>query len=421
MRKRSAVRVFALFLALIFLIPAAAIAIEIEPEIELQEDMGLCAEVELQNTQRVFGVRSHRSYGECGQPIPARYGAGQTGNGLGWGSVGYIVAPTQTLSGYRILRYQSTVSYIFRPIEHFSAYALGDSATTFAPARNITRAEAATMLYRLSGAPDTPGTSHFSDVADGAWYRASVMYLSSRGVILGLPDGTFRPNQIITRAEFSAILTRYAGLDIAAPATAQFPDVVYGAWYHPSVTASADKGWVIGFTDGTFRPANNISRAEAVTMINRMDGRTGVNISADVDNPFTDVPGDHWALGAILSASRWHSCEWHTPEPFARGIEHFHEGTNFEWFEFSDRIHLGLGRTLFPSVEFQADPTMRPDPPGTVSWPIRPFPTSWDFDNPGAGPWPQWGWRFIGLEYEINWLFISDADYAQYSQWIIWP
>jgi len=339
----------------------------------------------------IDGRRGHSFQDETGRSLQSFPGTESGGIWSSEGWEGRVEATSQIIDGYVPVRYSSRVNYIFRRIRHFSGYALGDSPTTFAPGRSITRAEAATMLYRLSGAPDIPGTSHFPDVSDGAWYRAPVMYLHSRGVILGLPDGTFRPNQIITRAEFAAILVRYAELDTSIPAATQFPDVAPTQWYYTSVGTLVDSGWVVGFTDGTFRPANHISRAEAVTMINRMDGRTAVNIPADVQNPFTDVPSNHWALGAILSASRWHDCEWHTPEPFARGVERWRDAINPGAYPSFPAL-LSPGVDLLPSVEFEADPSMRP-PRNIVT---------------GVYTWPQWGWRYLGLEYEINWIYIPN-------------
>lgn len=419
MRKNAIVRFFTLFLAISFIIPVTAIAVETD-SVELlgsQADLVLFTEIEPQNANRVFGSRNHHMYDEFGQRLPFSVARGQNA------TAGNIVASTRTVPGYRVLRYQSTVRYIFRPIQNFSPYVQGRTATTFAPGQNITRAEVAVMFHNLSGAPAPPANAPtFPDVSATAWHRPAVQYLAARGVVTGDGRGRFNPNTNITRAEFAAMLARYGDLTIAASSAPIFPDVGADRWYRATVETLAREGWMTGLPGDIFGPARNITRAEVVTAINRMDGRTAINIPADVDNPFTDVPRTHWAFNAIISASRWHDCEWHAPEPFARGIENFHAGTGYAGLEFFGMdIWLGLGRTLLPSREFQANPAMRPDAIGTVSNSVRVFPTTWDYDNPGGDRWPQHGQRFLGLEYEINWIFISDTDYATYGQWITWP
>ena len=154
------------------------------------------------------------------------------------------------------------------------AYVSGYPDGTVRPGANITRAETAQMLYRLltSDAQSRYATksNSFSDVAADAWYCESVSTLSGMGIITGYPDGTFRPNEKITRAEFATLLSRFTE---AKPAgTASFSDTA-SHWARAAIETASANGWVTGYPDGTFRPNNSITRAEAMTMINRMLGR----------------------------------------------------------------------------------------------------------------------------------------------------
>lgn len=160
------------------------------------------------------------------------------------------------------------------------AYTSGYPDGTVRPNASITRAEVAQMLYRLLSdsvrASKKTDRNSFSDVVSTDWFCTSVSTLSAMGVITGYPDGTFHPNANITRAEFAAILSRLAGVKSAK--TASFSDIS-GHWAISAISAVSAKGWVTGYPDGTFRPNAKITRAEAMAMINRMLGRLPGTVS----------------------------------------------------------------------------------------------------------------------------------------------
>ncbi|MDR3294432.1 MAG: S-layer homology domain-containing protein, partial [Clostridiales Family XIII bacterium] len=176
------------------------------------------------------------------------------------------------------------------------------------PDDELTRAEAATIFFRLLADEGkySPLTARFSDVSAGRWFTQAVAYLASTGIILGYPDGTFRPDAQITRAEFAALSARFDYLEADADANA-FTDVAAGHWAKNYIESAALKGWVIGYPDGTFRPDNNLTRAEIVTVVNNMLGRDNnpVNIPDDVPQ-YTDLAKTHWAYGGIMEASATH-------------------------------------------------------------------------------------------------------------------
>lgn len=158
----------------------------------------------------------------------------------------------------------------FNGIDHF-AYIFGYPDGTVKPHRNITRAEVATILYRLLKdevrAQYQTDQCSFSDVAADAWYSTNIATMEAMGAVAGYPDGTFRPNNPITRAEYTAILSRFA--DLTVPQEESFTDID-GHWAENAIRASQETGWVAGYEDGTFRPDNCITRAEAIAITNRV-------------------------------------------------------------------------------------------------------------------------------------------------------
>ena len=155
------------------------------------------------------------------------------------------------------------------------AYLFGYDDGTIRPNHNITRAEVATIFYRLltDRARAVYGTdvNSFRDVSAGSWYNEAVSTLSSMGILNGYGDGTFKPNEPITRAELTSIAVRF--FDYAAAYRGAFSDVTAGDWFAGSVQAASDLGLVGGYPDGTFRPDAYITRAETVAIVNRMLGR----------------------------------------------------------------------------------------------------------------------------------------------------
>ena len=189
-------------------------------------------------------------------------------------------------------------------------YIFGYPGDMFYPDEAITRAETAVILYRLlmSDGGDPPGNAEsFADISAGDWFFQAVSYLAGAGVIHGYPDGTFMPDEPITRAEFAAMI---AGLYNCKPSDDNsFPDIE-GHWAKDYIDSVAAQGWVNGYPDGSFRPENHITRAEVVAVINR----TLVRMIENSDIPdwaqsFNDVPPSHWAYADIIEASISHSSE----------------------------------------------------------------------------------------------------------------
>lgn len=155
---------------------------------------------------------------------------------------------------------------------------------------NMTRAEAVQMFFNLMRTQEFSGTKTFSDVGAGAWYGKAVYTMAELGLVGGYEDGTFRPNNKITRAEFAAMAMRFAELK---GGKAAFSDVSANHWAYQYILTAADYGWVSGYEDGTFRPEVKITRAEVVTIVNRMLYRFAdkgyVDENAKVLVQFTDL------------------------------------------------------------------------------------------------------------------------------------
>lgn len=155
--------------------------------------------------------------------------------------------------------------------ENHFAYIIGRTGGMIEPESDITRAEVATIFFRLLKddvrEANLSTENIFTDVQKGEWYNVSVSTMAKMGIVEGDPEGTFRPNESITRAEFAAIASRfevlsYDGSDL-------FSDIS-GHWAAEYINSAVVRGWITGYADGTFRPDQNISRAEAMTLVNRV-------------------------------------------------------------------------------------------------------------------------------------------------------
>lgn len=129
-------------------------------------------------------------------------------------------------------------------------YIAGYKDGTFKPNGTITRAEAAQLLYNVSG-KSSSGTSKFSDVSPGNWYHKAVSYLADSGVISGYPDSTFKPNMTISRAELVTLAIKYAKLPVSN-GSINFPDVSSDHWAKGSIEAASQAGWIEGYPKGAF-------------------------------------------------------------------------------------------------------------------------------------------------------------------------
>ena len=157
--------------------------------------------------------------------------------------------------------------------DHF-AYIVGYGNGEVRPQNNITRAEVATIFFRLLTDDvrdeNLTKTNRYSDVTRADWYNTAVSTLSSMGIITGYPDGTFRPNAAITRAEFAAIAARFD--NDGDKTAAKFSDIATH-WAKDEISIAYNNGWINGYPDGTFGPQRDITRAETMTLVNRVLNR----------------------------------------------------------------------------------------------------------------------------------------------------
>jgi uncharacterized repeat protein (TIGR02543 family) len=196
--------------------------------------------------------------------------------------------------------------------DHF-AYIVGYEDNTVRPTANITRAEVATIFFRLLKddvrSANITKTNSFSDVKESSWYNTAVSTMANMGIISGYPDGTFKPNESITRAEFAAIAARFDAANVSS--VADFSDIA-GHWAALEISKAANNGWVSGYPDGTFRPNQKITRAEAMSLINRVLNRVPDSVDdlhedmvTFVDNADTNA----WYYIAVQEAANSHDYE----------------------------------------------------------------------------------------------------------------
>ena len=198
------------------------------------------------------------------------------------------------------------VSDLLNTEDHIQ-YLFGYPDGTFGPENNMTRAEVAQMFYNLLLDQDVEITKTFDDVPANAWYTKAVNTLASLDIISGVGDNKFEPERSITRAEFTSMAMKFAvggeeGENI-------FSDVDENDWFYDAVVNSIQYGWIHGYGDGTFRPQNPITRAEVTAIVNNMLGRAAdedfVDEHADELTPFSDIE-KHWAYYHIVEATNDH-------------------------------------------------------------------------------------------------------------------
>lgn len=196
---------------------------------------------------------------------------------------------------------------------HFN-YVIGYTDGTIRPNNDISRAEVATIFFRLltdeARTQYDKTTSSFSDIKDGAWCCRAVSTLTNMGIIKGYTDGTFQPNKSITRAELATIIARFAKLDVN---TKTFSDI-NGHWAQKSIELAAGNGWINGYTDGTFRPNKSIIRAETFAMINRVLDRQTESVSDLLPTSEMNMWSDNlnenaWYYKDVQEATNYHKCD----------------------------------------------------------------------------------------------------------------
>ena len=190
------------------------------------------------------------------------------------------------------------------------AFLSGYANGTFEPDRNMTRAEVTTMFARLlteKMAADQTYSNTFSDVAKSHWAANYIGYMQQFGIITGYADGSFRPDASVTRAEFATIASRFEKL---TEGTKSFSDVPSSHWAAKYINFAATRGWVNGYADGTFRPNNSITRAEvaAVTcrLLERNADQSYIRSHLSELRAFTDVSESHWAYWYTMEAANGH-------------------------------------------------------------------------------------------------------------------
>ena len=196
---------------------------------------------------------------------------------------------------------------------HFN-YVIGYTDGTIRPGNNISRAEVATIFFRLltdeAREQYNKTTTSYSDIKDGAWCCRAVATLTNAGVINGYTDGTFRPNAPITRAELATIIARFAKLDVN---TKTFSDIT-GHWAQKNIELAVGNGWINGYEDGTFRPNKNITRAETFAMINRVLDRQTESVSdllptSDMNMWSDNMNENAWYYKDVQEATNYHKCD----------------------------------------------------------------------------------------------------------------
>lgn len=194
--------------------------------------------------------------------------------------------------------------------DHYQ-YLIGYPDGNFGPNKGMTRAEAATMFTRLLNERPVKWRHYdagLSDIRPGDWYANTVGYAVQRGIVSGYPDGSFKPNKPITRAEFAAIASRFDAL--AQGNAISFSDLAPSHWGYNAIRSAATKGWISGYPDNTFRPEQAITRAEVTAITNRMLNRHADLYWIDAHPSevirFGDVKRSDWYFEPIMEATMGH-------------------------------------------------------------------------------------------------------------------
>ncbi|MEE0510079.1 MAG: S-layer homology domain-containing protein, partial [Peptococcaceae bacterium] len=219
--------------------------------------------------------------------------------------------------------------------DHFS-YVVGYEDGMVKPENAITRAEVASIFYRLLKDDvrdaNTTDVSEFSDVSASDWYGTTVATLSAMDIVRGYEDGTFRPNAPITRAEFAAIATRFFEETGAEYEPGTFDDVTGNEWFANAIADAVELGLIGGYPDGTVRPNNNITRAEACAIVNRTLGRiphVDHLLPADEMTTWPDNNPSDWFYADMQEATNGHEYEWTTEQ--GQKVEEWTEILDKDW------------------------------------------------------------------------------------------
>ena len=240
---------------------------------------------------------------------------------------GREIAPSQTVTSSAVKNPQNILGYEYvsysEVTEHIYAkedltYIIGYPDKTVRGERYLSRAEAATIFYRLYDGfyPKVQRqmtSATFNDVPKDAWYYSELELCYNVALVNGYEDGNFRPNDPVTRAEFAVLAARYA--ELTNSDKQMFKDVTKDHWAYLLINAAAEANWIQGYGDGNYRPERIINRSEAVTLINHMRNRS---ITAEklkelgVINPYIDLVETYWVYTDLMEATIKHSVtDWH--------------------------------------------------------------------------------------------------------------
>ena len=222
----------------------------------------------------------------------------------------------QEIENYTYVDYTESVEYIYSHKD--LTYIVGYPDESVRPDASMTRAEAATVFYRLYDG-EYPAFQRrmsngtFEDVKTDYWFYKEVETLYNIGIVDGTEEHKFAPDAPVTRAEFAVMAARFANLDYEGGNI--FDDVPNGHWAYSYINAAANAGWVEGYPDGSFRPDEPISRAEVVRLVNGMINRS-VTLEKlkelGIECPYNDLAEKHWSYCDLMEATIPHSAEeWH--------------------------------------------------------------------------------------------------------------
>lgn len=207
-------------------------------------------------------------------------------------------------------------------------YMIGYKDDTFKPDNSMSRQEVTVMFSRLLNERPQKGVIYsqdYKDISDDLWSVTAISYMSKLGMVKGYPDGNFMPRADITRAEFAAIATRFADIKTGSKT---FTDVSEDHWAYDVIQKAAEAGWISGYPDGSFKPDQPITRAEVVSIINRMLNRyadeTFVNYNPNDIIRYIDMDKSHWAYYPVVEATNGHR------------YERKDNGKDETWFEVND-------------------------------------------------------------------------------------
>jgi hypothetical protein len=189
----------------------------------------------------------------------------------------------------------------FGDLKHYR-YILGHPDKEFKPNNNMTRAELAAIVARLTENVDIDYTLPYKDIRKGHWATNYIKIATKHGYFNDDKSGLFRPDEPITRGELAFVMARFLKLEASKPTKAYFSDTT-GHWAGNAIEALYNGKFLKGYADGSFKPNNKIIRSEAVTMINRMLYRGPLKGLAPM---FPDMPASHWAFGEVQEATISH-------------------------------------------------------------------------------------------------------------------